>query len=1055
MSRPSKKQDHPGPANFPNSQDILMNAPIGIFTSTPDGRYISVNPALAAMYGYDSPQELIESVTDIAAQAYVAPEDRQEFMRLMQKHGKVVDHECRFRRKDGTEFWASINAHAVLDENERVEAYQGFTRDITEHIRAVCEKNEAEKRFRLMFTNAPMPYQSLDEQGNFLDVNQAFLDVLGYSRDELIGKNFSEILHPDWVDHFRENFPRFKAVGEVLGVEFEMVKKDGSTILVYFNGKIQRDDQGRFLRTHCIFQDVTERKQAEGVLREQQELLTAIYRNAPLVLMVVDSNRRIQQVNGFASQFAGRDVEEMIGLRGGEALRCVHALDDPQGCGFGNFCEQCVIRNTVLDTLKTGKTHLQIEAPFYFQKNEVDILELTLLTSTTPLTFKNKRMALVVIQDITDRKRAAEALRESEEKHRRLFETMAQGVIYHAADGTIISANPAAERILGLAFDQMLGKMPVNTRWRLIKEDGSVITKADHPTLTALRTGETVGPMILGLFNPDKNVHIWLSITAIPLFQPGESKPFQAYAMFEDITERKRAEGALVHSRDLLNYIVEHMRSAVAVHDRDLRYIYVSQRYLQDYNVQNKDVIGRHHYEVFPDLPEKWRIVHQKALAGEVISAEDDPYYRSDGSVEWTRWECRPWYEQDGSVGGIIVYTEVITERKQAETALVKAKEQAEAANRAKSEFLANMSHELRTPFNGIMGMLQLLQTTSLDTEQEQYTTMAMKAADRFTRLLTDILDISRIEAGKLEIRSEPFSPRELYNSVADLFMVSAREKGLQLESLIDPLIPDQLMGDAARIRQVLFNLVGNALKFTDKGGIRVEMVPLSSRKQDEYRVLFSVSDTGIGIPDDKLDFLFNPFVQVEGSYTRSYQGAGLGLSIVRRLVDLMGGKISVDSTEGEGTTVHVVLPFRLPPEESMPGGQVLAQPAQAKQSLNILLAEDDPSNALPTMKLLEKVGHTVALAEDGQQVLDLLQAQDFDVILMDIQMPVMGGIDATRAIRRSRNLGDKKDIFIIALTAYAMAGDREKFLDAGMDAYISKPVRMEDLERLLSKHSK
>ncbi len=423
----------------------------------------------------------------------------------------------------------------------------------------------------------------------------------------------------------------------------------------------------------------------------------------------------------------------------------------------------------------------------------------------------------------------------------------------------------------------------------------------------------------------------WVSRSARGVRGPaGDNIQYQGFVV--DITERKKTEQALLHSRDLLRYIVEHMRSAVAVHDRDLKYIYVSQRYLQEYEVQSEDVIGRHHYDVFPDLPSKWREVHQRALCGEVVSADDDPYYRSDGSVEWTRWECRPWHEQDGSVGGIVVYTEVITEQKTAEQDLLQAKELAEAASKAKNEFLANMSHELRTPFNGIMGMLQLLQTTQLDAEQAQYVVMAMKSADRFTRLLADILDISRIEAGKLEIYAEAFSLQELHDSVAELFTVAARDKDIQLNCWIDPRIPPILVGDAGRIRQVLFNLTGNALKFTEQGNVSVKIASWPCQQPGECRIHFSVSDTGIGIPEHKLDALFKPFVQADGSYTRRFQGAGLGLAIVKRLVELMGGSIDLDSTPGQGTTVHFVLPLGIPADSQLKSEPCCSKPEKREQ---------------------------------------------------------------------------------------------------------------------------
>ncbi|WP_052507255.1 response regulator [Desulfonatronovibrio magnus] len=381
-----------------------------------------------------------------------------------------------------------------------------------------------------------------------------------------------------------------------------------------------------------------------------------------------------------------------------------------------------------------------------------------------------------------------------------------------------------------------------------------------------------------------------------------------------------------------------------------------------------------------------------------------------------------------------------------------KAKEQAESANQAKSEFLANMSHEIRTPLNGIMGMMQLLSSTGLKQDQEELVNLGNISARRLTQLLSDILDLSSIDAGKMIIRENEINLKSICDSLNDLFVIPASEKELSLDFFIDYSLPETLIGDDTRVQQVLFNLVGNAVKFTDSGSVSVNISPASQSDNDHKRILFSITDTGTGIPEDKLDKLFQPFSQVDGTMTRQYQGAGLGLVIVRRLVSIMNGNISVESEPGQGTTVHVALPFKMLKKENFQIAEKTNQSFRKAGSLNILLAEDDPLNQVFIKRILEKDGQTVTLAKNGKEAVDMLQEKEFDCILMDIQMPVMTGVEATKAIRESTTIGPKKDIPIIAVTAHTQPGDRERFLESGMDDYIGKPVNLEDFHRVFSK---
>jgi len=383
-----------------------------------------------------------------------------------------------------------------------------------------------------------------------------------------------------------------------------------------------------------------------------------------------------------------------------------------------------------------------------------------------------------------------------------------------------------------------------------------------------------------------------------------------------------------------------------------------------------------------------------------------------------------------------------IEERKRTEEQLVQARNQALVASRSKSEFLANMSHEIRTPLNGMLGMLQLLEMSGPTPEQDEYIRAAIRATRRLTRLLSDILDITRIEAGKMQLVDTVFSPEELRESIIELFGPAAGEKGLRLDVDLDPGLPGALLGDEVRVRQVLFNLVGNAIKFTARGGVRVAAMPLPPPGEGRARVLFTVGDSGIGISDEQLRDIFEPFVQAEGTYTKRFQGAGLGLAIVRRLVGLMGGELAIESAPDQGTTAWLSLPFGLPPAAPR-AKQARPLPVAEGAPLRVLLAEDDETNLVLGRRMLEKSGYEVLTAGNGQEALELLRERDVDLVILDVQMPVMDGVAATRAIRSSAALGPKALVPIIAMTACAMTGDRERLLAAGMDGYIAKPVDM------------
>jgi PAS domain S-box-containing protein len=423
------------------------------------------------------------------------------------------------------------------------------------------------------------------------------------------------------------------------------------------------------------------------------------------------------------------------------------------------------------------------------------------------------------------------------------------------------------------------------------------------------------------------------------------------------------------------------------------------------------------------------------------------------------------WIELEITVTGVddrylVAFLRDIGERKAADAALREATQQAEQANRAKSEFLANMSHEIRTPMNGVLGLTEVVLDSPLEPQQREHLELVKSAAVSLLVILNDILDLSKIEAGKLGIEQVPYSPAGVMRDVTQAVRARAQAKGLSLQCETDPSVPERVLGDPVRLRQILLNLCDNAIKFTDTGSVSVRAQATLTDTGD-CELMVCVRDTGIGIPADKQDVIFQSFNQADTSTTRKYGGTGLGLTICASLAALMGGRIWLESEAGQGSSFwFTVQGVVAPPGQAgfgdRPAEPVQSQPAEktrpvsqpADHRLQILLAEDNPLNQRLAVLLLERWGHEVALAQDGFEAVTLFGQRDWDLVLMDMQMPNMDGVAATRAIRATETDGRRTPI--VAMTANAMNADRELCLEAGMDAFLSKPFEVERFRTLV-----
>jgi two-component system, sensor histidine kinase and response regulator len=797
-------------------------------------------------------------------------------------------------------------------------------------------------------------------------------------------------------------------------------------------------------------------------------------------------------------------------------------------------------------------------------------------------------LGLTILTSLVDRRLSAQALELQSSTHRyqQILETSFDAFVATDASGIIVDWNAQAEGTFGwprsAAIGQGLAKLIVPDTYRdafnreltgLLAAEGKFSKKRVEIT-TSHRAGRPI---------PTE-----MTFSAVPW---GDSHLFSAY--LRDLTDQKRAQEASKESAELIRLLLESTPEAIYGVDTSGNCTFCNAAFLRLTGYREAtELLGKNIHELIhhtkPDgasLPVEECHIYEAFRLGTDTHIADEVFWRKDGTSFPTEYWSRPLHRGSEVIGSVVTFLDV-TERRQAEQALRDAKEAAEAASQAKSTFLATMSHEIRTPMNGILGMTELVLDTDLSIEQKENLGLVRLSAESLLSIINDVLDFSKIEAGKLEIEAIPFDLRESMGETMKSLSVRAHQKGLELIYDVQPDVPEALIGDPGRIRQVLVNLVGNAVKFTEKGEVLVNVE--QETNEDAVACLhFTVKDTGVGIPADKRDKIFEAFSQADGSMARKYGGTGLGLTICTRLVTMMGGAIWVESEDGQGSTFHFTLRLAvqdkvslgaapLQPERlrdlhvlivddnftnrrvltgmltrwgmrptAVEGGRAALQALEIARStghpfplilldghmpemdgfalaetikrdleligatimmltsagqlgdaarcrelgisaylvkpirqgelldsicnvlnqtpqrkiqlvtrhslrelknrLHLLLAEDNAVNQTLTVRLLEKRGYIVSVAGDGMEAVAALEKEDFDLVLMDVQMPQMDGFEATAAIREKEKRGGKRTP-IIAMTAHALKGDEERCLAAGMDAYISKPIRTHEL---------
>lgn len=562
---------------------------------------------------------------------------------------------------------------------------------------------------------------------------------------------------------------------------------------------------------------------------------------------------------------------------------------------------------------------------------------------------------------------------------------------------------------------------------------------------------------------------LFVEVFKCPIIGP-EQRVIGIQILFWDVTDRQQAVQALDRERYFLHTLLDNVPDSIYFKDRESRFLRVSAGLVEKFGLESAEqVIGKSDADFFEARHaiqarrDEQMIMSTGRAMVDLVEQETWP----DRPDTWCSTTKLPLRDNEGSIVGTFGITRDITHQKRTAQELLEAKEAADKANRAKSEFLANMSHEIRTPMNAILGMTELVLDTPLAPTQRDYLRMVHESGEALLKIINDILDFSKIEAGKFSLDPTEFEFRPNLSDTLRPLHVRAQAKGLAIRLEIDPEVPPKIIADLGRIRQVLMNLVGNAIKFTTVGEVVVSFGVVDA-SDSQARLHGAVRDSGIGIPAEKLETIFREFEQVDASTTRQYGGTGLGLAITSKLIELMQGRIWVESQVGSGSVFHFEIEVQLPARNSLdepidavapaamvPGASrstssLRRRPGAKSQSLRILLAEDNRVNQRLAVGLLERMGHRVIVVETGQAVVEACLSEAFDLVLMDVQMPGMDGLDATRVIRNNEeSLG--QHVPIIAMTAHAMSGDRQRCLDAGMDDYLSKPIRIAELEEKIA----
>ena len=1006
---------------------IVESSDDAIISIGTDFRILTWNEAAHRLLGYTAEEAIGQNALDL----YVPADIRDYAKKNMLEDFAAVDEaaavrrlEVPMQRRDGTLVDVSLVASRIHSKTGDVIGMSVIVRDITERRRAEHEQ----VMLATIVGACEDAIITVSRDAQILSWNSAAEKYYGYTAEEAVGRGLSLFLSPEELEQSIKRIDHVILTGEPVTWEQEARGRDGKRSFSSVSIFPMRDQAANIIGVAGIGRDISKLKKIETELRAAQDYTRGLIESSIDSMVVVDREMRITDANERLAAMTELPKKILIGSRFdsyfADPAQAAEAVTRALSDGFITDCD------LVLRTASGRNLLVSFNASICGHAGNVLGI-------------------FGVARDVTEQRAIERKLREEREYSRSLVQFSPDALLVSDSKFTITDVNERAVQLTGYSSTELVGSGLF-----------ALFTDVERVSKAVTQPGETNGVTDVELLTKDAR-RVPVSITCSQL-EDSSGNPRLLVVGLRDISERKRYE----KERSFLASIVDSSGDAIYTGSPDLTISSWNAAAEALFGYSAAEIVG-HNVAVLVPLELRAEFFQHIARLHETGRSEhfETRRLRKDGRAVEVAITQSPIFDSHGKLTALAVTTRDITERKAIESELLKARDSALEVSRLKSEFLANMSHEIRTPLNSIVGLTGLLLDTELNIEQREFACDVRDSGETLLSLINEILDLSKLASRKIVLEEIDFELSGVIETVRELVSDQVRRKHLNMTVSIDEDVPRYLRGDPARLRQVLLNLLANAVKFTNQGEVSIRVSKLRESSMSSV-IRFEVVDSGIGIAEDKLHLLFQPFSQVDASMTRRFGGTGLGLSIARELVQLMRGTISVSSRLGRGSNFWFTAEFLKPvgvetavagaaqtPDPSVPSANDKSVSPKTRKKpperrLRALVVEDNSINQKVACLQLRKLKIDSETVGNGREAVEAVSRFQYDVVLMDCQMPEMDGYQATREIRRRE--GTARHTRIVAVTAHALEGDREKCLEAGMDAYISKPVKLEALKKIL-----